>query len=550
MISGFPGGIMNIRDILLVILFCLVLLAWGCDPGSDSPDPQPRLNTVPQLTAVSPTESVSHMPAFTLTATGSDFISSSVIVFNGVEMDTEYVGATELRCVIQPDDTAAAPAGIQATSSPHTKVTHMDVWVRTSAPGGGDSGTLDFLVMDNHEFTTSAVTSVAPDDDHSPCLAITPDQTLHIIWLDYSYATASSRTAHIRSTDDGVTWSRTENFHFPSSYHGLGKNALAVNQESHLAAVWTTRTRAVCSMSKDGGDTWSAPVIAADTADFCWGVAYMSRAAVALDDEGVAYIAFNLDYSHYDGHNQDDQIWFVRSIDDGATWSLPVNISQTHQLVPSFIPGNNDVLISEEPFLAVGPTGNIHLAWHTKAFAYGSPNNWETYFSYIFHVFSSDTGLTWSAAINRSKSMDFAYYPEIRFGWNGQPSLSWHGQDSGIAFSDLRSFPCFLGRAAGIWREPVDLAPDMTNSFYVTHAVDPLGNINVAWQDDRTGNWEIYYARSIDGGLTWTEPLNISNALHSSCHPVLVCDDNCRVYLVWEDIRDGDYKIYFARSGQ
>jgi len=536
---------MNIRDILLVILFCLVLLAWGCDPGSDSPDPQPRLNPVPQLTAVSPTESVSHMPAFTLTATGSDFISSSVIVFNGVEMDTEYVGATELRCVIQPDDTAAAPAGIQAASTPHAKVTHMDVWVRTPAPGGGDSGTLDFLVLDNHEFSPPRIVSGVPAPAKSPCLVVTQDGVLHLVWLDCS--AASIRTAYARSPDEGGTWVRSSTFHFPA--FRFGNHALAFNSEGHLAAVWTTSTRAVFSRSLNGGNTWSQPVVATESEDVC-PESHMRRSSVALDERGIIYIAFSLNHSPYIVTSKDDQIWFCRSVDDGATWSCPINISRNRQLVPSFVPGSTDILISDEPCLAVDSTGDIHLVWHTKAYSSSSLNNWQTYFSYIFHVFSIDNGLTWSTAVKRSEPLIYAYVPDLKRGGDGCLSLGWHGQDSGNPWNATRSFPCFCGSTSGAWTEPVDLAPEMNNSFSVTHAVDPLGNINVAWQDISYGNEEIYFSRSIDGGLTWTEPLNISNSPGRSLDPVLVCDENGKVFIAWHDNHDVTWKIHFVHSGR
>ncbi|TRW22359.1 T9SS sorting signal type C domain-containing protein [Flavobacterium zepuense] len=57
----------------------------------------------PALTSISPTSKVAGTGAFTLTVNGSNFINSSVVKWNGVNLTTTYVSATQL--------TAAVPAG-------------------------------------------------------------------------------------------------------------------------------------------------------------------------------------------------------------------------------------------------------------------------------------------------------------------------------------------------------------------------------------------------------------------------------------------------------
>lgn len=80
-------------------------------------------NPLPLLDTMSPSWKVVHMPTFTLTITGSDFISNSKIVFNGVEKSTTFVSASELTCEIQPEDIPTAPA-------------MLPVLVRTPPSGG------------------------------------------------------------------------------------------------------------------------------------------------------------------------------------------------------------------------------------------------------------------------------------------------------------------------------------------------------------------------------------------------------------------------------
>ena len=41
-------------------------------------------------------------------------------------------------------------------------------------------------------------------------------------------------------------------------------------------------------------------------------------------------------------------------------------------------------------------------------------------------------------------------------------------------------------------------------------------NIHVVWEDNSTGNSEIYYTKSIDGGNSFGEPINLSNSINDS----------------------------------
>ena len=89
-------------------------------------------NPIPTLTSTTPTSKVSHMPAFTLTATGTDFVDGAKIVFNGIEKPSEFISSTELSCQIEAEN-------IQASSD-------VPVLVRNPTPGGGDSNSLNFTL--------------------------------------------------------------------------------------------------------------------------------------------------------------------------------------------------------------------------------------------------------------------------------------------------------------------------------------------------------------------------------------------------------------------
>lgn len=92
----------------------------------------PINNPKPVLAAISPDSKVEGGPNFVLTVTGSGFVNSSRVLFNGVLRSTIFVSSTKLTSTI--------------TSSDIATVGTYPVWVRNPAPGGGDSATKTFTV--------------------------------------------------------------------------------------------------------------------------------------------------------------------------------------------------------------------------------------------------------------------------------------------------------------------------------------------------------------------------------------------------------------------
>ncbi|MDE1829233.1 MAG: PEFG-CTERM sorting domain-containing protein, partial [Thaumarchaeota archaeon] len=73
-------------------------------------------------------------------------------------------------------------------------------------------------------------------------------------------------------------------------------------------------------------------------------------------------------------------------------------------------------------------------------------------------------------------------------------------------------------------------------------------NVYAVWMDDSSGNFEILFGKSTDGGKTFAAPINVSNSKQDSGYPQFAVDGN-NVYVAWtETITDKNYDIYFAKS--
>ena len=72
-------------------------------------------------------------------------------------------------------------------------------------------------------------------------------------------------------------------------------------------------------------------------------------------------------------------------------------------------------------------------------------------------------------------------------------------------------------------------------------------NIYVVWFDDTTGNFEIYFKRSTDGGATWQSANRLTNNAADSEYPDIAVS-GANIYVVWHDGDYGSRDIYFRKS--
>jgi hypothetical protein len=111
-------------------------------------------------------------------------------------------------------------------------------------------------------------------------------------------------------------------------------------------------------------------------------------------------------------------------------------------------------------------------------------------------------------------------------------------------------FAAILSQAQ--WEPDVRLTNDPFNSMMTwsngAHAIAISGDtVHVVWYDNRDGNSEIYYKRSIDDGLTWGEDVRLTNDPGNANDPSIAVSGSV-VHVAWSDYRDSDWEIYYKRS--
>ena len=106
-------------------------------------------NPVPTLTSVTPNTAPSGSSATTITATGSNFIASSAILWNGIALVTSYTNATTLTATVPVSDLTTPGIVAVAISNP--------------GPGGGASNSVNFTIGNGAQVVTTLANDLVWD---------------------------------------------------------------------------------------------------------------------------------------------------------------------------------------------------------------------------------------------------------------------------------------------------------------------------------------------------------------------------------------------------
>ncbi|MBX3470202.1 MAG: exo-alpha-sialidase [Planctomycetes bacterium] len=164
----------------------------------------------------------------------------------------------------------------------------------------------------------------------------------------------------------------------------------------------------------------------------------------------------------------------------------------------------------------------------------------------LFFRRSTDGGLTWSpdARLNA---------PAV--GWRFQSSVAISGPRVVVAWTDSRGGPWDIYVKTSVdggatWAPEVRLNEDVGLVLRLDPVVAVSGDrVVVGWQDQRSGDADIYVKTSADGGATWTADVRLNSDSTTSIQdwPAVGLSGD-QVIVAWRDDRHGHSDIYYRRS--
>jgi len=264
------------------------------------------------------------------------------------------------------------------------------------------------------------------------------------------------------------------------------------------------------------------------------------------------------------------EIYFRKSTDGGATWQAAKRLT-------------NNAGESGYPAIAV-VYSNIYVVWGDS-----TP---EDSVMAIYFMRSTDGGITWQSAQRLTYTAKVSCFPAIAANYSKVYLVWWddtpgnreiyfrNSLDSGVTWqtakrltynSEVSSAPHIVVSGPSVyltwfnavsgnkeiyfrksadggitWKSAKRLTNNAGESYVPVLAVGGA-NVYVTWQDDTPGNKEIYFRRSVDGGATWQVAQRLTDNSGSSCYPAISVYA-ANVYVAWVDDTSEAREIYFRRS--
>ena len=341
-------------------------------------------------------------------------------------------------------------------------------------------------------------------------LAFASDGTLYVTFVasDFLNRIRNATPRHVflaRSTDSGRTFTTSRVFEAPDGNQdrGLNKGALVAVDPTNSQRVYVgwrqgvfandakEKLKSVVAASADGGRTFGGPVDLTDDrgADF---------PGLAVDKNGTVHAVYWVRPGLPPNPVPPRPIVYRRSVDQGRTWSDPVDID----------PGN--VGAGHPPLLAADPkTSDVYMVWNANAEVQNTVQGFNGDLDTFLRV-SHDSGKTWSDRVVLSDETVKAnqYEPGIAIAPNGTVHVAWY---------DFKHSPTDMLVSTG-------------------HSGD-------------TGISDVSYTSSTDHGSTWAPPIRVndrgidrskgvwSNDIDSKCN-VAIAATNDEVFFAWQDTRN------------
>ncbi|MBN1274148.1 MAG: exo-alpha-sialidase [Candidatus Aminicenantes bacterium] len=495
----------------LIILITLFLIQCagnenGGTSGESSGDDQPA--PAPTLSSISPDALASNLPPFTLTATGSNFVNDSKIVFDGAEKTTTYVSSTELNCEIETNDIQE-----NALSSSNSSISildkSVDVIVRNPSDQGGDSSSQTFSILTNPDFNEQVnVSNTNSKNSNRPTIAVDSMDRLH---LAYSEQNGSVRSVYYANSEDGgESWSTPQ---MVSNIQG-DYPSIAVGDDDKVHLVYTDQAAGQDGLkyvrSDDGGVSWTSEVEIPGT------TVHDKYPSIAVDNGGRIFVAWEW-WTGYSAYNI--ETYFSRSTNNGSSWSTPVNLS------------NNDGF-SGDARTAVDDAGNVYVVWEDD-----TPGNNDIYLRR-----SPDRGVSWNAVKNVTANPANSNAPDIAVDTDGKLYLVYSetASPSNIYFKRSQD-------KGASWSSAKKVCNTSDYSGSPRIALDSVKNISVVWDENAGGYCSVYYSRSLNNGDSWTSFVDVDPASNDTSDPDLAVDSGGHI-----NIACGDWtpmnNIYFCGS--
>jgi hypothetical protein len=269
--------------------------------------------------------------------------------------------------------------------------------------------------------------------------------------------------------------------------------------------------------------------------------------------------------------NGRSDIFFTKSVDGGITFETPVNLSaslQGQSGYATFAQKDKDVYVVWQTsisgtagvFLARSLDGGtnfekpIMLSDISKlsAFPQVSMSNNHVYSTWIEKSDNNSTNIVFVKRDIQGNAFDAPLYITHNTGNSGIPKILADENKVYLIWEDNSrgNFEVYISKSNDYGKSfqgPIDVSNN-TGQSGTPQIMVSKDNVYAVWMDNVSGNYDILFAKSADGGKSFGTPVNISKFHGDSGYPQLVVFGN-DVYVAWtQTISNQNYDVFFTKS--
>lgn len=162
----------------------------------------------------------------------------------------------------------------------------------------------------------------------------------------------------------------------------------------------------------------------------------------------------------------------------------------------------------------------------------------------IYYKKSADGGATWSGSKRLTWTSGDSWELAITIDSSDNPHVVSYDKTPG----NWEIYYAKSTDGGGSWSADKRLTWTSIDSQYPDIAVDASGYLYVAWHEYIPGNSEIYGKKSKDGGATWSTATRLTWTPGYSTFPKMVVDSSGNLHIVWDDSTPGNHEIYYKKT--